>query len=151
MQLRQELSEQGYLRLNRKAAKPPKPMQPFHFVSSDGLDIFVGRNNKQNDQLTLKFAEKSDIWLHTQQVHGAHVILVTNGAAPPDRSVEEAAMLAAYHSKGRDSAQVKVDYCMAKYVKKPAGARPGMVIYTNYQTAFVTPDATLCEKLRVTE
>lgn len=151
VQLRQELSEQGYLRLNRKAAKPPKPMQPFHFVSSDGLDIFVGRNNKQNDQLTLKFAEKSDIWLHTQQVHGAHVILVTNGAAPPDRSVEEAAMLAAYHSKGRDSAQVKVDYCMAKYVKKPAGARPGMVIYTNYQTAFVTPDAALCEKLRVTE
>ena len=151
VQLRQELSEQGYLRLNRKAAKPPKPMQPFHFVSSDGLDIFVGRNNKQNDQLTLKFAEKSDIWLHTQQVHGAHVILVTNGAAPPDRSVEEAAMLAAYHSKGRDSAQVKVDYCMAKFVKKPAGARPGMVIYTNYQTAFVTPDAALCEKLRVTE
>ena len=151
VQLRQELSEQGYLRLNRKAAKPPKPMQPFHFVSSDGLDIFVGRNNKQNDQLTLKFAEKSDIWLHTQQVHGAHVILVTNGTAPPDRSVEEAAMLAAYHSKGRDSAQVKVDYCMAKFVKKPAGARPGMVIYTNYQTAFVTPDAALCEKLRVTE
>lgn len=151
VQLRQELSEQGYLRLNRKAAKPPKPMQPFHFVSSDGLDIFVGRNNKQNDQLTLKFAEKSDIWLHTQQVHGAHVILVTNGTAPPDRSVEEAAMLAAYHSKGRDSAQVRVDYCMAKFVKKPAGARPGMVIYTNYQTAFVTPDAALCEKLRVTE
>ncbi len=151
VQLRQELSEQGYLRLNRKAAKPPKPMQPFHFVSSDGLDIFVGRNNKQNDQLTLKFAEKSDIWLHTQQVHGAHVILVTNGTAPPDRSLEEAAMLAAYHSKGRDSAQVKVDYCMAKFVKKPAGARPGMVIYTNYQTAFVTPDTALCEKLRVTE
>ncbi len=150
-QLRQELTEQGYLRMNRKAAKPPKPMQPFHFVSSDGLDIFVGRNNKQNDQLTLKFAEKSDIWLHTQQVHSAHVILVTNGTAPPDRSVEEAAMLAAYHSKGRDSAQVRVDYCMAKFVKKPAGARPGMVIYTNYQTAFVTPDAALCEKLRVTE
>ncbi len=150
-QLRQELTEQGYLRMNRKAAKPPKPMQPFHFRTSDGLDIFVGRNNKQNDQLTLKFAAKSDIWLHTQQVHGAHVILVTNGAAPPDRSVEEAAMLAAYHSKGRESAQVKVDYCIAKFVKKPAGARPGMVIYTNYQTAFVTPDAALCEKLRVNE
>lgn len=150
-QLRQELTEQGYLRMNRKAGKPPKPMQPFRFRSSDGLDIYVGRNNKQNDWLTLKFAEKSDIWLHTQLVHGAHVILVTNGMTPPDRSLEEAAMLAAYHSKGRESAQVKVDYCPAKFVKKPAGARPGMVIYTNYQTAFVTPDAALCEQLRVNE
>ena len=150
-QLRLELTEQGYLRQNRKAGKPPKPMQPLHFRSSDGFDIFVGRNNKQNDQLTLKFAEKSDIWLHTQLVHGAHVILVTEGQSPPDRSVEEAAMLAAYYSKGRDSAQVKVDYCSAKFVKKPSGARPGMVIYTNYQTAFVTPDAGTAEKLRVSE
>ena len=148
-QLRLELTEQGYLRENRKAGKPPKPMQPIHFRSSDGLDIFVGRNNKQNDQLTLKFAEKTDIWLHTQLVHGAHVILVTNGQSPPDRSVEEAAMLSAYFSKGRDSAQVKVDYCAARYVKKPSGARPGMVIYTNYRTAFVTPNAELAEKLRV--
>ncbi len=150
-QLRLELTEQGYLRENRKAGKPPKPMQPLHFISSDGLHIFVGRNNKQNDQLTLKFAEKSDIWLHTQLVHGAHVILMTEGQTPPDRSIEEAALLAAYYSKGRDSAQVKVDYCPAKYVKKPAGARPGMVIYTNYQTAFVTPDAALAERLRAAD
>lgn len=148
-QLRLELTEQGYLRENRKAGKPPKPMQPLHFRSSDGCDIYVGRNNKQNDQLTLKFAEKTDIWLHTQLVHGAHVILVTQGTVPPDRSIEEAALLAAYYSRGRDSAQVKVDYCPAKFVKKPSGARPGMVIYTNYQTAFVTPDASLAEKLRV--
>lgn len=147
-QLRVELTEQGYLRMNRKADKPPKPMQPLHFVSTDGYDIYVGRNNKQNDQLTLKFAEKSDIWLHTQLVHGAHVIIAANGETPPDKTIEEAAMLAAYYSKGRDSAQVKVDYCLAKYVKKPAGARPGMVIYTNYQTAFLTPDASLAEKLR---
>ena len=147
-QLRLELTEQGYLRENRKAGKPPKPMQPMHFVSSDGFDIYVGRNNLQNDKLTLKFAEKTDIWLHTQLVHGAHVILVTNGQTPPDRTLEEAAMLAAYYSKGRDSAQVKVDYCPAKFVKKPAGARPGMVIYTNYQTAFLTPDAALAERLR---
>ncbi len=150
-QLRLELTEQGYLRENRKAGKPPKPMQPLHFRSDDGLDIYVGRNNKQNDQLTLKFAARTDIWLHTQLVHGAHVILVTDGETPPDRSVEQAAMLAAYYSKGRDSAQVKVDYCPARYVKKPAGARPGMVIYTNYQTAFVTPDAALAEQLRVQE
>ena len=148
-QLRLELIEQGYLRENRKSGKPPKPMQPMHFRSSDGFDIYVGRNNKQNDQLTLKFADKTDIWLHTQLVHGAHVILVTEGQTPPDRSVEEAAMLAAYYSKGRDSAQVKVDYCPARFVKKPAGARPGMVIYTNYQTAFVTPDAELANNLRI--
>ena len=149
-QIRLELTEQGYLHENRKNAgmKPPKPMQPLHFVSDDGFDIYVGRNNFQNDRLSLKFAEKSDIWLHTQQVHGAHVIIRTNGMTPPDRTVEQACMLAAYHSKGRDSAQVRVDYCPAKFVKKPAGARPGMVIYTNYQTAFVTPDAALAERLR---
>ena len=149
VQLRLELTEQGYLRENRKAGKPPKPMQPLHFRSSDGLDIFIGRNNKQNDQLSLKFAAKSDIWLHTQLVHGAHVILCTDGAEAPDRSIEEAAILAAYFSKGRDSAQVKVDYCPAKFVRKPSGARPGMVIYTNYQTAFVDPDPVLAERLRV--
>lgn len=150
-QLRVELTEQGYLRENRKAGKPPKPMQPLHFRSSDGFDIYVGRNNKQNDQLTLKFAAKSDIWLHTQLVHGAHVILCTDGQEPPDRTVTEAAILAAYYSKGRESAQVKVDYCPARFVKKPGGARPGMVIYTNYQTAFVDPDAALAETLRVAD
>ena len=150
-QIRLELTEQGYLRENRKAGamKPPKPMQPLHFVSDDGFDIYVGRNNVQNDRLSLKTAEKHDIWLHTQQVHGAHVIIVTNGQTPPDRTIEQACMLAAYHSKGRDSAQVRVDYCPAKFVKKPAGARPGMVIYTNYQTAFVTPDAALTERLMI--
>ncbi|MCR4760202.1 MAG: NFACT family protein [Oscillospiraceae bacterium] len=150
-QLRIELTEQGYLRENRKAGKPPKPMQPLHFRSSDGFDIYVGRNNKQNDQLTLKFAAKSDIWLHTQLVHGAHVILCTDGQEPPDRTITEAAILAAYYSKGRESAQVKVDYCPARFVKKPGGARPGMVIYTNYQTAFVDPDAALAETLRVAD
>lgn len=152
-QLRLELTEQGYLRENRKQAgmKPPKPMQPLHFRSDDGYDIYVGRNNRQNDQLTLKTAEKLDIWLHTQAVHGAHTIICTNGGTPPDRTLEQACMLAAFYSKGRDSAQVRVDYCPVKYVKKPAGARPGMVIYTNYQTAFVTPDAALAERLRVAD
>ena len=150
VQLRLELIEQGYLREHRKnSGKPPKPMQPIHFVSDDGYDIYVGRNNRQNDQITLKTAEKLDIWLHTQAVHGAHVILQTNGGTPPDRTVEQACMLAAYFSKGRDSAQVRVDYCLVKFVKKPPGARPGMVIYSNYQTAFVTPDADLAARLRI--
>lgn len=148
-QLRLELTEQGYLRVNRKAPKPPKALPPMEFCSSDGYRILVGRNNHQNDQLTLKIAEKLDFWLHTQSVHGAHVIVCCNGETPPDRTLEEAAMLAAYFSKGRDSAQVAVDYCPDKFVKKPQGARPGMVIYTNYQTAFVTPTAELAERLRV--
>lgn len=149
-QIRLELTEQGYLKENKKGAKPPKALPPLTFRSSDGYEILVGRNNHQNDRLTLKTAEKADIWFHTQTVHGAHVIVLTRGETPPDRTLEEAAMLAAYHSRGRDSAQVAVDYCPAKFVKKPAGGRPGMVIYTNYQTAFVTPDAALCERLRVT-
>lgn len=147
-QLRLELTEQGYLRLNRKAPKPPKALPPLEFTSSDGYRIQVGRNNHQNDQLSLKMSEKLDIWLHTQSVHGAHVIISCYGETPPDRTIEEAAMLAAYYSKGRDSAQVAVDYCLVKYVKKPQGARPGMVIYTNYQTAFVTPNAALTEQLK---
>lgn len=152
-QLRLELTEQGYLRENRRQAgiKPPKPMLPLHFRSDDGYEIYVGRNNRQNDQLTLKSAEKLDIWLHTQAVHGAHIIIRTHGETPPDRTLEQACMLAAYYSKGRDSAQVRVDYCLVKHVKKPAGARPGMVIYTDYQTAFVTPDASLADRLRINE
>lgn len=148
-QLRLELTEQGYLRVNRKAPKPPKALPPMEFCSSDGYRILVGRNNHQNDQLTLKIAEKLDFWLHTQSVHGAHVIVCCNGETPPDSTLEEAAMLAAFYSKGRDSAQVAVDYCLDKFVKKPQGARPGMVIYTNYQTAFVTPAPVLADRLRV--
>lgn len=148
VQIRLELVEQGYLKESKKGAKPPKALPPLRFCSSDGYEILVGRNNHQNDKLTLKTAEKTDIWLHTQSVHGAHVIVLTGGETPPDRTLEEAAILAAYHSRGRDSAQVAVDYCLAKFVKKPAGGRPGMVIYTNYQTAFVTPDGELCASLR---
>ena len=147
-QLRVELVEQGYLRENRKSPKPPKALPPMEFLSTDGFHILVGRNNHQNDQLTLKIAEKLDFWMHTQSIHGAHVLVQCGGETPPDTTLEQAAMLAAYFSKGRDSAQVAVDYCLAKFVKKPAGARPGMVIYTNYQTAFVTPDAALAERLR---
>lgn len=148
VQIRLELVEQGYLKESKKGTKPPKALPPLRFCSSDGYEILVGRNNHQNDKLTLKTAEKTDIWLHTQSVHGAHVIVLTGGETPPDRTLEEAAILAAYHSRGRDSAQVAVDYCLAKFVKKPAGGRPGMVIYTNYQTAFVTPDGELCASLR---
>lgn len=148
-QLRLELAEQGYIRNTRGKAKPPKALPPIEYKSSDGFTILVGRNNHQNDQLSLKFAEKSDIWLHTQGITGSHVLILTDGAVPPDKTIEEAAVIASVNSRGRGSNLVPVDYCLAKYVKKPAGAKPGNVIFTNYKTAFVRPDTELEQKLRV--
>ena len=139
-ELRLELAEQGYLRMSRQKGGQPKSAPPLQFRSSDGFLILVGRNNKQNDRLTLKQAAKLDIWFHTHNLPGSHVILVTEGAEVPDRTMEEAALLAAYHSKAAGSAQVPVDYCPVRFVKKPPGAKPGMVIFSNYHTAYVTPD-----------
>ena len=138
-QLRQELAEQGYLRMQNRKGKPVKALPPMEFTASDGKRLLVGRNNRQNDQLTLKIANKNDIWLHTQNIPGSHVILETGGKEPSQEILEEAAALAAYHSKARDSAQVPVDYCPVRYVKKPAGAKPGMVIFSNQHTLYVTP------------
>jgi predicted ribosome quality control (RQC) complex YloA/Tae2 family protein len=149
MQLRLELREQGYVRYAGGKAKPPKALPPIEYKSSDGFSILVGRNNKQNDQLSLKFAEKTDIWLHTQLITGSHVLILTDGETPPDKTIEEAAVIAAVNSSGRDSGLVPVDYCLARYVKKPAGAKPGKVIFTNYKTAFVKPDRELEQSLRV--
>ena len=119
------------------------------FRSSSGLRISVGKNNTQNDLLTTKQAFKSDLWFHTQKIHGSHVILWTDGQEPDLQSVTEAAQLAAWFSQGREGKKVPVDYTPVKYVKKPAGARPGMVVYTTYQTAYVDPDGELARKLRV--
>ena len=149
IQLRLELVQQGYIRSGGGKAKPPKALPPIEYRSSDGYTILVGRNNCQNDQLTLKFAEKTDIWLHTQTITGSHVIIVTEGETPPDKTIEEAAVIAAVNSKGRNSTLVPVDYCLARYVKKPSGAKPGKVIFTNYKTAFVKPDTELEQSLRV--
>jgi len=149
IQLRLELKEQGYVRYAGGKAKPPKALPPMEYKSSDGFSILVGRNNKQNDQLSLKFAEKTDIWLHTQLITGSHVLILTDGENPPDRTIEEAAVIAAVNSSGRDSGLVPVDYCLARYVKKPVGAKPGKVIFTNYKTAFVKPDTELEQRLRV--
>jgi len=149
IQLRLELIEQGYIRSGGGKSKPPKALPPIEYKSTDGFTILVGRNNHQNDQLTLKFAEKTDIWLHTQTITGSHVIIATDGETPPDKTIEEAAVIAAVNSKGRNSTLVPVDYCLARYVKKPSGAKPGKVIFTNYKTAFVKPDTELEQSLRV--
>ncbi|MDE5582701.1 MAG: NFACT family protein [Ruminococcus sp.] len=148
IQLRIELTEQGYIRMAKNKAKPPKALPPIEYKSSDGFTILVGRNNRQNDQLSLKFAEKSDIWLHTQSITGSHVIIVTEGQEVPNRTIEEASIIASVNSKGRDSSLVPVDYCLAKYVKKPSGAKPGKVIFTNYSTVFVKPDTEKEKNLR---
>lgn len=148
-QIRLELREQGYVKSGQGKAKPPKALPPIEYRSTDGFTILVGRNNHQNDQLSLKFAEKSDVWLHTQQITGSHVLILTDGVEPPDKTIEEAAVIAAVNSSGKDSNLVPVDYCLAKFVRKPAGAKPGKVIFTNYKTAFVRPDADLEKQLRV--
>lgn len=150
-EIRQELTETGYLRRPKTAAKRAKRVsgKPMEFRSTSGLRISVGKNNSQNDLLTTKLAYKSDIWLHTQKIHGSHVILWLEGGEADARSLTEAAQLAAYFSQARDGSKVPVDYTPVKYVKKPAGARPGMVVYTTYQTAVVEPDAELAKKLRV--
>lgn len=111
-----------------------------HFVSSDGFDIYVGKNNTQNDYLTLKFANSSDLWFHTKNIHGSHTIIKLGlDKDVPKTTITEAAELAAYYSKGRDSSQVPVDFTQIKNVKKPNGAKPGMVIYDYYNTIYVTP------------
>ena len=148
-QIRDEVAEQGYVRIRQKGkSKDISRPNPTHFVSSDGYDIYVGKNNKQNDYVTLKLSRPTDIWLHTRGIHGAHVLVKTDDAMEvPDRTYEEAGMLAAYYSKGRTSASVPVDYTEVYNVKKPSGAKPGMVIYVNYSTMYVTPTEDLVEKL----
>lgn len=149
-EIRQELVQTGYLRRRSKAKDRMKrpSTKPLEFRSTAGLRISVGRNNLQNDSLTTKQAGKRDYWFHTQKIHGAHVILWTEGREPDRQSLREAATLAAWFSQGKEGKKVPVDYTPVKFVKKPAGARPGMVVYTTYQTAYVDPDGALIEKLK---
>ena len=148
-ELIEELKDQGYIKRDKGGKKKMKlaASKPMHFVSSTGADIYVGKNNRQNDELTLHFASPNDIWMHTKNIAGSHVIV--KGASEQDTAtMTEAALLAAYYSRARGSENVAVDYTPRKYVKKPAGAKPGMVIYDRYQTGMVTPDEALVERLR---
>ncbi len=154
--LREELAEQGYLKRGRQKGKPPKSLPPMKFRSSEGYDITVGRNNAQNDRLTCKEAKKTDIWLHVKDITGSHVIISCGGEGrqgeevmPPDRTIEEAAAIAAYYSKAKNSSRADVDYTFVKYVKKPAGSKPGMVIFTSNYTITVKPDEELVRRLMV--
>ena len=140
-QIREELTEQGYLRQPRGKQQKLQKLPPKEYTTSDGFTVLVGRNNRQNDLLTLKTASKTDLWFHTKDIHGSHVILKTDGRQPGEKALLEAARLAAYHSKARESSNVPVDYTLVKYVSKPAGAKPGMVIYVNNKTLYVDPAA----------
>jgi predicted ribosome quality control (RQC) complex YloA/Tae2 family protein len=139
-EIRQELSEQGYVKnRNQNNKKQQKLLPPKEYKSSDGFTIYVGRNNKENDRLTLKTAGNYDMWLHTKNIPGSHVIIVSDRKEITDTAIKEAASLAAYNSKARESSQVPVDYTLVRNVSKPKGAKPGMVIYVKNHTIYVTP------------
>lgn len=133
VQIREELIESGYIRRKGGGKKVKITSSPFHYLSSDGFHIYIGKNNYQNDELTFKFASGNDWWFHAKKIPGSHVIVKTEGKELPDRTFEEAARLAAYYSNGREQEKVEVDYLMKKNVKKPNGAKPGFVVYyTNF-------------------
>ena len=148
-EIRRELLETGYLK-KQKGAKPDKSKKqgPMRFVSSDGYEILVGRSNSQNDELTTKTARRTDIWLHTKSVHGSHVIISCEGREPPERTIAEAASIAAYYSQGREGGKTAVDYTAVRFVRKPSGSMPGKVVYTDYRTVMAEADEALCEKLK---
>ncbi len=149
-ELRRELTETGFLKKQKKG-KPEKTkaLGPLRYRSDDGFEILVGRSNLQNDELTTKLARRTDFWLHTQKVHGSHVIVRCEGEEPPARTIGQAASLAAYHSQGREGGKTAVDYTMLRFVRKPSGSLPGKVIYTDYKTLIVQADEELEKRLRI--
>lgn len=147
--IRRELTETGYIRARKGGkAERVKPQSPMKFVSDDGLEILAGRSNAQNDELTLKLARRTDYWLHTQRVHGSHVIIRCEGEEPPPRTLEQAAGIAAYYSQARGAGKVQVDYTMVRNVRKPSGALPGKVIYTDHKTVLAESDGAIAERLK---
>ncbi len=153
-EIREELITEGYFHDKRKTTPNRRQVKskPMRFKSSDGFDILVGRNNRQNDQLTKGIASRDDHWFHAQRIPGSHVVIRNHDRREiPDRTIEEAATLAAYYSKARSSSTVPVDYTLIKHVNKAKGAKPGLVFYENFQTVLITPDEELVETLRVSE
>lgn len=146
-EIRDELAEEGYIRsrAKQKKQKPSKPVLDT-YVSSDGTEIFVGKNNKQNDYLTHKLARRDEIWLHTKDIPGSHVLI--RDVEPSEQTLHEAAILAAYFSKAKNSSSVPVDFTKIRHVKKPSGAKLGFVTYDNQQTLYVTPDEDIVLKLK---
>ena len=148
--LRRELVDTGYIKVSAgKKREKVKAQAPLRFCSSDGREILVGRSNLQNDELTTKLGRRTDYWLHTQKIHGSHVLIRCEGEQPSNRCIEEAAAIAAYYSQGRGGGKIPVDYTMLRFVRKPSGSLPGKVIYTDYKTIMVESDEERVNKLRV--
>lgn len=147
-EIRLELEEQGYIRAGSSGKKKnAQSLPPLEFVTDDGFTVFVGRNNRQNDMLTCRTAAKDDIWLHTLKIPGSHTVIRTEGRTVPDSTIEQAAIIAAYHSKAKQSGQVAVDFTKIRHVSKPNGSKPGFVIYTHQTTVYVRPDEALVKRL----
>ena len=148
-EIRRELREEGYIKkAKNQKEKGKKQSSPLHFISQDGFDIYVGKNNIQNDELTLKFARPKDIWMHTKNIPGSHIIVVSNGQTIPETTLNEAAMLSAFYSKAKNSSKVPVDYTEKKNVKKPNGSKPGFVIYETNKTAYITTNEEEIKKIK---
>lgn len=146
-EVREELRTGGYLKRSRQKEKKQKPADFIRYRSSEGFVILVGRNNMQNEKLTLKTARGRDVWFHVKNAPGSHVVVLCEGLEVPNRTKTEAAILAAYHSSQNGGAKVPVDYTFVKHIRKTGGLRPGMVLYDIYETAYVTPDAALAARL----
>ena len=142
-----ELTQSGYIRRKGGTKKAKITSKPFHYLSSDGFHIYVGKNNFQNDELTFKFANGNDWWFHAKGIPGSHVVVKTEGKELPDRTFEEAGRLAAYYSKGREQEKVEIDYVQKKQVKKPAGAKPGFVVYYTNYSLMIDSDISGIEKI----
>ncbi|MFQ7788890.1 MAG: NFACT RNA binding domain-containing protein [Blautia massiliensis (ex Durand et al. 2017)] len=141
--MKEELTEYGYIKrhyTNKKGQKAQPKSKPLHYISSDGFDIYVGKNNFQNDELTFKFATGNDWWFHAKKMAGSHVVVRTKDGELPDRTFEEAGRLAAWYSKGHSAPKVEIDYIQKKHVKKPAGAKPGFVVYYTNYSLMASPD-----------
>lgn len=141
-QIKDELIQFGYIKKRQTGKKTKSKSKPFHYISSDGYHIYVGKNNFQNDELTFKFAAGNDWWFHAKGMPGSHVLVKTNGEELPDRTFEEAGRLAAYYSKGRENDKVEIDYLEKKNVKKPNGSKPGFVVYYTNYSLVASPDIT---------
>jgi predicted ribosome quality control (RQC) complex YloA/Tae2 family protein len=148
--IRRELNASGIIKKRRQGGKQEKfrPQGPLRFLSSDGFEILVGRSNAMNDELTVRTARRTDYWLHAQKIHGSHVLIRCSDEMPPERTIGEAAGLAVYYSQARAGGKAAVDYCMARFVKKPSGALPGFVVYTDYKTVVAEGNEALVEKLK---
>lgn len=148
IQIKEELTDYGYIKRKYSNKKVKITSKPFHYISSDGFHMYVGKNNYQNEELTFKFANGGDWWFHAKDIPGSHVIVKTEGNELPDRTFEEAGKLAAYYSKGRDQEKVEIDYTERKYIKKPAQAAPGFVIYHTNYSLMIEPDISGIEEVK---